>query len=121
MINRIEFSLQLSSKQSLGLNSADSWNKYAERQSTPRNRAESSEERTDHLLDSNTNDPILIYGCLGVIQLIAGHYLLVITEREQVCTIKNKPIYLITKTSLVQIPVDLSPLLEDEVCKTTEI
>jgi hypothetical protein len=57
-----------------------------------------------------------IYGCLGIISLLAGNYLIVITERDKICTIKGKDIYKVTKTQIVQIPVDLSQLIEEEVC-----
>eukprot|EP01114_Cavostelium_apophysatum_P012537 TRINITY_DN2828_c0_g1_i1.p1 TRINITY_DN2828_c0_g1~~TRINITY_DN2828_c0_g1_i1.p1 ORF type:complete len:1101 (-),score=229.55 TRINITY_DN2828_c0_g1_i1:34-3336(-) len=56
----------------------------------------------------------VIYGCLGIINFLAGGYLVVISERELIGMLKSKPVYKILETKTIQIPVDYSELNEEE-------
>ena len=58
---------------------------------------------------------LLIYGCLGTIHLLAGNYLVLITEREYVGSILGEEISKLSKTRIVQVAVDLFELSEEEV------
>eukprot|EP00898_Chlorokybus_atmophyticus_P006474 jgi/Chlat1/6828/Chrsp51S06517 len=48
-----------------------------------------------------TQPPLTIFGIIGIIRLLAGPYLLVITGREQVGTLRGDAVYRITKAKIV--------------------
>ena len=108
MIDRIDYGLSLKSKSSLGINGYEFYQKESEK-------TEQQNKEEEILLGSIVNENMQIaYGVLGVIPLLAGNYLIVITGREKVCSISGKDIYKVTETTVVQIPVDLLNLTEDE-------
>jgi phosphatidylinositol 4-phosphatase len=56
-----------------------------------------------------------IFGCIGIIRLLAGRYLIVILDCSKVGTIDGEEIYFVTKTGIVPIPRHTAYLSEDEI------
>ncbi len=58
---------------------------------------------------------LYIYGIMGFIQLLSGDYMLTITEREVVGSIKGKSIYRIGAFQILPLARHLDALSEEEV------
>eukprot|EP01117_Protostelium_nocturnum_P005116 TRINITY_DN1858_c0_g1_i1.p1 TRINITY_DN1858_c0_g1~~TRINITY_DN1858_c0_g1_i1.p1 ORF type:complete len:1305 (-),score=506.54 TRINITY_DN1858_c0_g1_i1:1043-4957(-) len=56
----------------------------------------------------------IIFGILGIIPLLSGNHLIVVSAREKVGQIFGRDIYKVTGTRIVAIPIDDSQLSEDE-------
>ena len=109
-LNRIEYSVELFPKSSLNINSYELYKKLIKIKNTPNNKTPTSSK--EDMFESN--NVIVIYGVVGIISLLAGHYLICITDREKICDVRDKTIYKATDFEIIQIPVDLLHLTDDE-------
>jgi len=66
-------------------------------------------DRANEILKSSHQNKI-IYGILGSITLLAGRYLIVISDRHWIGKIQNSSIFTITKAEIFRVPKDINHL-----------